>query len=153
MLLRHTLATLAYRAGKALLDVSEDCAQYRVAPGTRTPAGILAHMCDLMDWALALADGRQEWRDSQPQSWNADVDRFFAGLKALDHRLASAQPLGFSEEKLFQGPVADALTHIGQIAMLRRLYGNPVRGENYFRAEIAGGRVGREQAAAVREFE
>ena len=79
--------------------------------------------------------------------------RFFAALEKFDHRLASPKPLGFSPEKLFQGPIADALTHIGQIALLRRLAGAPVRGENYFKAQISAGRVGREQAKPRAEFE
>jgi len=66
--------------------------------------------------------------------------------------LASDKPLHAPVEKLFQGPVADALTHVGQIAVLRRLAGSPVKGENYFVADIAAGRVGADQAAPKREF-
>jgi hypothetical protein len=152
-MLRHAIATLAYRGGKALRGASPDFAQFRAAPATRTPGEILAHIGDLLDWALCLADGRQEWRDSTPLQWDQGVARFFAALEALDLRLASQRPFGFSAEKIFQGPIADALTHIGQISMLRRMSGNPVRAENYFRAEIAAGRVGPEQEAPVREFD
>ena len=81
------------------------------------------------------------------------MQRFSAALRAFDDYLAAPLPLGSSAEKLFQGPVADALTHIGQIAMLRRLSGSPVRGESYFRADIAAGRVGLEQSAPIREFD
>ena len=151
-MLRHTLATLAYRAGKALRGAPEEFAQYKAAESSRTPAEILAHMGDLFDWALCLARGKHEWHDSKPLPWPQEVARFFAGLKAFDDYLASEQPLGFPAEKLFQGPVADALTHTGQIAMLRRMAACPIKGENYFRAEIAAGRVGEQQAAAVREF-
>jgi hypothetical protein len=79
--------------------------------------------------------------------------RFFAALEAFDRRLASDRALAVAPEKLFQGPIADALTHVGQIAMLRRMAGCPVRGENYFVAPIEIGRVGAEQAAPVKEFE
>ena len=152
-LLRHTVATLAYRGGKAVRGASAEFATFRAAPGTRTPAEILAHIGDLLDWALALAGGKHEWHSSTPLPWNQEVARFYAALEEFDRRLASAEPLGFPAERLFQGPIADALTNVGQIAMLRRMAGNPVRGENYFRAEIAAGRVGPEQAAPHTEFD
>ena len=88
-----------------------------------------------------------------PGSWDSEIARFFDGLRRLDEALAADAPLGFPVEKLFQGPDADALTHIGQIAMLRRLAGSPVKGENYFKAEIQAGQVGPEQAAARLEFD
>ena len=147
-LLRHTVATLAYRGGKALRGAPAEFASY----GSRTPGQILAHVCDLFDWALKMADGKHEWHDSQPQSWEADIARFFAGMEAFDRRLASGVPLGVEPEGLFQGPVADALTHVGQIAMLRRMAGCPMSGENYFVAKIETGRVGPDQAAPVVEF-
>jgi hypothetical protein len=152
-LLRHTVATLAYRGRKAIVGVPADFAGFRAAPTTRTPAGILAHICDLLDWALSLAEDKQAWRDSAPQAWDQDVARFFAALEAFDRRLASGAPLGAPAEKLFQGPIADALTHVGQIAMLRRMAGSPMRGENYFQAKIVAGRVGSEQVAPHREFD
>ncbi len=151
--LRHTLATLAYRAAKVLQGAPTDFAHFRAAPGSRAAGEILAHIGDLLDWALCLAEGRHEWHDSAPLAWEHGAARFFAAAAALDARLAADAPLGFPAERLFQGPVADALTHVGQIAMLRRLAGAPVRGENYFRAYIAIGRVTGEQAAPVREFE
>jgi hypothetical protein len=152
-MLRHTVATLAYRGGKAVRGAPEGFATFRPAPTTRTPAEILAHIGDLLDWSLALADGRHEWHDSPPRPWEGEVARFFAGLEALDRRLASEAPLAGPAERLFQGPIADALTHVGQIAMLRRMAGAPVRGENYFRAEITAGCVGPEQPAPRREFD
>jgi hypothetical protein len=152
-LLRHTVATLAYRAGKALRDAPPEFAAFAVSPGSRTPAQILAHMGDLFDWALSMAKGAQRWQNAPVQSWNADCARFFAALAAFDDYLASEAPLGVSPERLFQGPVADALTHTGQIAMLRRIAGAPLRGENYARAEIARGRVGAEQAKPGFEFD
>jgi hypothetical protein len=147
-LLRHTVATLAYRGGKALRGAPPEFAGY----GSRTPGQILAHICDLFDWALTLVNGVQAWHDSQPQSWEADTARFFALLDAFDRRLASEVPLAVEPERLFQGPVADALTHVGQIAMLRRMAGCPASGENYFVAKIETGRVGADQAAPLREF-
>jgi hypothetical protein len=151
-LLRHTLATVAYRGGKALRGAPAEFADYRAAAGGRTPVEILAHIGDLFDWALKLADGKPEWHNAKPLPWDQEVARFFAALEAFDRRLASAEPLGFAAEKLFQGPIADALTHVGQIAMLRRMAGCGIRGENYFKASIAAGRVGAEQAAPAFEF-
>jgi len=153
MVLRHTVATLAYRAGKTVRDAPPEFAEFRLTPTSRTPVEILAHVGDLLDWALLLADGRHEWHTSPPRPWEWEVGRFFAALEAFDQRLGSGQALGFPAEKLFQGPIADALTHVGQLAMLRRLAGCPMRGENYFRADIAIGRVGPEQAPPAVEFE
>lgn len=152
-MLRHTVATLAYRGSKAMRGAPAEFAEYRSAPDSRTPAEILAHMGDLFDWALALCDGRHVWRNSPVLAWDAGVARFFAALEAFDRRLNSSAPLGSPAEKIFQGPIADALTHVGQIAMLRRMAGCKMRGENYFVAKIEAGRVGADQAAAVVEFE
>ena len=106
---------------------------------------------DLLDWGLSLANGERAWHTSEPQSWEEDVTSFHAALAAFDAYLASDQPLHVSAEKLFQGPVADALTHVGQLAMMR-LAGAPIKGENYAVAEIAAGCVGPAQGAAKREF-
>ena len=152
-LLRHALATLAYRGGKAMHNAPANFADYRCSETSRTPEQILAHIGDLLDWGLSIARGKQTWRDSGVQNWNQDVERFFSGLKAFDDFLASDHPLDAAPEKLLQGPIADALTHVGQIAMLRRMAGAPVKGESYFAAEIVPGRVGREQTAPKREFD
>jgi hypothetical protein len=151
--LRHTVATLAYRGGKAIRGAPEEFSAFRGSETTRTPGQILAHIGDLLDWALSIAQGKQEWRNSPPQSWEMDSQRFFAALAAFDAFLASGEPLAAPVEKLFQGPIADALTHVGQIAILRRMAGAPVRAENYFRAEIAAGRVGPDQTPPRREFD
>lgn len=152
-LLRHTVATLAYRGGKALRGAPAEFATFRAAPQTRTPGEILAHLGDLLDWALSMAEGKPEWHNSPALAWEAGSARFFAALEAFDRRLASGTPLGTAAEGLFQGPIADALTHVGQINLLRRMAGGPVRGENYFKAEIVAGRVGTEQAKPRFEFD
>jgi hypothetical protein len=135
-MLRHTLATVSYRGSKALRDAPPEFGAFRVGPQSRTPGQILAHISDLYDWALWMAKGEQRWRDSTPGEWDADVTRFHNAVAAFDAYLASNEPLGTPIERLFQGPVADSLTHIGQIAMLRRLAGSPVKGENYAKADI-----------------
>jgi hypothetical protein len=152
-LLRHTIATIAYRGGKALRGAPPEFAGFRVADSSRTPLQILAHVNDLFDWAESIVEGAQRWQDSTPQSWDAEVARFFAGLERFDARLASGEAVKERPERLFQGPIADALTHIGQIAMLRRIAGAPMRGENYFKADIAVGRVGATQNPPKREFD
>jgi hypothetical protein len=152
-MLRHTLATLAYRGTKALKEAPEGFASFRVGDSTRTPGEILAHVGDLLDWALWMARGEHRWEPAQPGTWDAGVDRFYAGLDALDSYLASDDALGMSVETLFQGPVADALTHVGQLNLLRRLAGRPVRGENYSKADIVTGNVGRNQPPPRREFD
>jgi hypothetical protein len=152
-MLRHTVATLAYRAAKAVRGAPPSFAEYHAGPTTRTPAQVLAHLCDLLDWALQLANGKSVYAESKPQAWDADGARFFTALAAFDARLADPAPLGHSAEILFQGPVADALQHTGQLTMLRRLAGSPVRGESYAKAEILSGRVGPDQAPPRREFD
>jgi hypothetical protein len=151
--LRHTLATLAYRAEKPLRDAPNGFAALRPEPGTRAPGEILAHMCDLLDWALRLARGTDGWRAAPATTWEAECERFFAALEALDAYVASDAPLGRTAAALFQGPIADALTHTGQLCMLRRLAGAPVRAENYVTAEIQVGRLGPDQSGARVEFD
>jgi hypothetical protein len=151
-LLRHTVATVAYRGGKALRGAPESFAKFKNSEDGRTPDEILAHVGDLYDWVLSCAQGKQQWRDSKPLPWKQELERFFRALQAFDDYLASNAPLGYPAERLFQGAIADSLTHVGQLAMLRRLAGCPMRGENYFRADITVGRVSADQAAPVQEF-
>jgi hypothetical protein len=151
-LLRHTLATLAYRGGKAIRNAPASFANYGAPDTARTPAKILAHIGDLMGWALSIAAGRTKWNDSPPLGWDQECERFFATLKKFDDYLASDQPLHAPAEQIFQGPIADALTHVGQIAMLRRMAGSPIKGENYFLADISAGRIGQDQAVPRKEF-
>jgi hypothetical protein len=146
-LLRHTVAALAYRAARTLNDAPDHFAGYAAAG--RTPVQILAHMGDLFDWALSISFGQEQWNTTQVRPWTDEKARFFSALKAFDDFLASDAPLDAPIDRLMQGPVADALTHVGQLAMLRRLSGNPATGENFFVADVAVGRVGADQPAAV----
>ena len=152
-LLRHTVATVAYRGGKAVRGAPASFASFSGDDTDRTAVKILAHIGDLYDWALTQAKGAEAWNDSTPLDWDREVDRFFAALKGFDDYLASDAPLAVTPEKLFQGAIADSLTHIGQIAILRRLGGAKMKSENYSRADIVPGRVGPEQTAAKREFD
>lgn len=148
--LRHTLATLAYRGGKVVRDAPSEVGALKMHEKARTPLEILAHVNDLLDWMIRMTNGEYRWADSTPRSWDAEVERFFATLPELDARLAAVESL--DERSVFQGPIADALTHIGQIALLRRIAGTPVRSENYFKADIVAGRVGRDQTAPKLEW-
>jgi hypothetical protein len=152
-MLRHTVATLAYRGAKAVRGAPDSFATYGESETKRTPAGILAHIGDLLEWALSIATGDEAWNNSDPLPWQEEVARFHRALESFDKYLASDGPLAASCERLFQGPIADALTHVGQIAMLRRMAGVPIKGENYSRAKIEAGRVGAEQEAPKREFD
>ncbi len=151
--LRHTVATVAYRGGKAVRGAPAAFASFSGDGSERTAVRILAHISDLYDWALTQASGAEAWHDSPPRDWDREVERFFEALQRFDDYLASEAPLAATPEKLFQGAIADSLTHIGQLAILRRLSGARMKSENYSRADIVAGRVGQAQTPARREFD
>ncbi len=153
MWLRHTIATLAYRAEKALREVPPGFADFRPSPMTRSPLALVAHIGDLMEWGTRMTHGESRWQPVVQMSWSSAVDRFFAGLRALDQAVAEARPESLPHERIFQGPVADALTHVGQLAMVRGIAGAPVRPESYARAAIRIGRVGQDQETIRVEFD
>ncbi|MGD0589195.1 MAG: hypothetical protein ABSA44_00175 [Bacteroidota bacterium] len=152
-IVRHTIATMVYRGAKTLRGAPLDFEKFRINPQSRTPVEIVAHIGDLFDWALTIAKGHGVWHDSPPQAWDREVARFYASVKEFDTYLAGDSTITCPLEKLIQGPIADAITHVGQLAMLRHLFGAPIRGENYFLADIAAGRVGPEQSKPRREFD
>ena len=144
---------MAYRGGKAVRETSAEFARFSLGENPKTPAMILTHIGDLLDWAITICEGKQVWNNSVPLSWEQEVQRFHATLGKLDAYLSSERPLAASPEVLFQGPIADALTHVGQLTMLRRLAGMKMKSENYAKAEIVVGRVGAEQSTPSREFD
>lgn len=150
-LMRHALAVLAYRGAKPLRGAPPDFARFDTGKG-HTPLLILGHLADLMDWALTLARGESKWVTGPAEDWGVASARFFASLAAFDDYLASDAPIACDLGRLLAGPVADALTHVGQLMLLRRTTGSAVYGENYFVADIVTGRVGPEQSAPVRPF-
>jgi len=139
--LRHMVATVAYRGGLAVADAPETFASFRGHETTRTPGEILAHIGDLFEGSLHLVKGEMVYLTSDPLPWNEEVTRFFSAVKEFDSYLASEAPLACPVEKLVQGPVGDALTHVGQIVMLRRMAGVPIRPEGYFTAELVPGKI------------
>ena len=152
-LFRHVLATIAYRGAKTIRTAPASFADFKPGPTTKTPREIVAHMGDLFDWSYTVIKGEPQWQPVTPQAWDAEVARFFTSLTKFDAYLASGSPIKMDIAKLFQGPVGDALTHIGQLAMLRRLHGSPMKGESYMRAEVVIGRVGIEQTPPKPEYE
>ena len=150
--LRQMAATLAYRAAKVLRDAPADFGTRSFGDVTRQPVKIVGHMADLMMWGVSMAHGGHEWKPSGIADWQTEVHRFFSGLAALDAAIADDEFKG-SVDKIIQGPIADALTHVGQLAMLRGMAGQPVRPESYARAIITPGRVGMDQEPPKAEFD
>ena len=151
--LRHTVATLAYRAEKVLRDPPEGFAGYRPSPTSRTALATLVHLGDLLEWAEGMARGEYRWQPVAQSEWAAASDRFFRGLAALDAALSDSEAPSLPAEMIFQGPIADAFTHVGQLAMMRGMARAPVQPESYAQADIGVGRVGREQNATRTEFD
>jgi hypothetical protein len=151
-MLRHTVATLAYRAEKVLREVPDGFPEFRLSPNGRTALEILGHMGDLMEWGQRFTLGENKWKPGETTSWDQARDRFFKGIAAFDAGLAAAAPT-IALEPIFQGPIADALTHVGQLSMMRGAAGLAVKPESYARAEIQAGRVGREQSSKRTEFD
>lgn len=146
-LLRHFLGAIAYRTQKALRDAPPGFEQFRAADGIRTPSQIVRHMTSVLGYAGTFYIGGMDRPDELP-SLEEEARRFHGMLKELAHHIEAGTELrdGMTPERLLQGPLADAMTHAGQLAMLRRLAGSPVPPENFIVAEIDGGRLGPEQA-------
>jgi hypothetical protein len=135
-LLRHCLAVLAYRTQKALREAPGSFADFRVVPGVRTPAELVRHMASGLGYARTFFIGGVYRHEPLPTLAD-EVERFHAMLADLARHLENGTPLqGTTPERLLQGPFADAMTHVGQLAMLRRLTGSPVPPENFLAAAI-----------------
>ena len=148
--LRHFLAALAYRTQKALRDAPPDFGTFRAAAGVRTPAELVCHMTSVLGYARTFFIGGHYRPDALP-SLQAETERLHDMLVDLSRHLESGTPLlqGMSPERLLQGPFSDAMTHAGQIAILRRLAGGPIAPENFIVADIDGDRCGSQQALPV----
>jgi hypothetical protein len=151
--LRHCTAVIAYRGAKALRGAPPEFAHFKTGPTTRTPLEILTHIGDLLEVSAARLKGPAQWNPMKPDTWEKQVARFHAALAAIDAALASDAPIDISLQRWYQGPFADSLTHVGQLTMLRRLSGAPMKGEAYFYAPIEAGRVGPDQAPPEAKYE
>jgi hypothetical protein len=153
-MLRHFLAALAYRTQKALRDAPDDFGTFAPAPGVRSPMELVRHMTSVLGYARTMFVGGH-YRPDSLDSLQAEVDRFHAMLGDLADHIDSSAPLveGLSLERLLQGPFADAMTHVGQLALLRRLRGSPVPPENFVFADIDAGRLGADQPTPARPDE
>ncbi len=149
-LLRHFLAALAYRAQKALRGAPVGFGTFAAAEGVRTPIQLVRHMTSVLGYARTFFVGGRYSPDPLP-SLEEEAVRFHGMLEDLARHLQGGTPLaqGMSAERLLQGPLSDAMTHAGQLAMLRRLAGAPVAPENFIVADIDADRCGPQQPDAV----
>jgi hypothetical protein len=150
-MLRHFLAALAYRTQKALRGAPASFAEFRAAPRVRTPIELVRHMESVLGYARTLFDGGAYEQRPLPD-FDSEVRRFHQTLADIAARLEAGAPLlaDFTPERLLQGPLSDAMTHAGQLAMLRRLAGSPVPPENFLYAEVSPDNLSPEQPAPVR---
>ena len=146
-MLQHFLAALAYRTQKALRNAPADFGSFRAGEGVRTPSELVCHMTSVLGYARTLFIGG-EYRPEPLPSLDAEVERFHEMLQDLGRQLdADTKLLGdISAERLLQGPFSDAMTHAGQLALLRRLAGTPVPPENFVFADIDASRLGPAQS-------
>ena len=149
-LLRHFLAALAYRTQKAVRDAPDGFGDFRVAQGVRTPHQLLRHMSDVLGYARTMFQGGN-WRARTLPAFEDEVARFHEQLDLLAHEIQMAEFGRVRPDRLLQGPLADVMTHVGQLAMLRRLSGSPIPPENFIVAQIDAGNVGADQPAATSE--
>jgi hypothetical protein len=144
-LLQHFLAALAYRTQKALRDAPAGFGDFRMAPTARTPHELVAHMTGVIGFARTTLHGGSFAPPRLP-SFADEVARFHDTLAALHADLGNpALTASMSDERLLQGPLSDAMTHAGQLAMLRRLAGSPVPAEDFTAATIDSANVGSDQ--------
>lgn len=146
--LRHFLASIAYRATKATKNAPETYPDLYIGKGVRTPLRILHHITGVLTYAHSFFEYYETTR-SEPKSWNHEVGKFYDILSKLDKSFREKNPSGVTEEQLLQGPLSDAMTHIGQLLMLRRMADSPVPSENFIYADIRKGEVGPNQPDPV----
>jgi hypothetical protein len=148
VMLRHFLAAIAYRTQKSLRGAPEGFGGFRVAPGVRTPAELVRHMTSVLGYATTFFVGGAF--DATPlATLENEVARLHATLSRLHEHFANGSFERMRPEGFLQGPLADAMTHVGQLAMLRRLYGAPVPPENFIFAEVDSRNVSAEQPDPV----
>ena len=148
-LLRHVLAAIAYRTQKALRDAPEHYASFSAGNRVRTPTELVRHMAGLMGYVRTFFEGGS-YRPEPLPTFQEEVDRFHGLLEVVGKLLSTGAPCSLSTEQLLQGPFADTLTHVGQLAMLRRLADSPVAPENFIYADIRADRLQADQPPPAR---
>lgn len=139
--LRQLVATIAFRASRSLHDAPATLANVRLGEGGMTARELLHHMTNVMSFALATVSATERLRHD-PLGWEQEIDRFYSLLSQVDAKLAEGAVMDPGMDlKLVQGPLADALTHIGQLHAMRRMAGFPVDPTNYIKADVAIGRI------------
>jgi len=151
-LLRHFLAAIAYRTQKAVRAAPPAFPDYSPGRQVRTPVDLLRHMTSVLGYARTyFVGGSYPTHPDRLPSWADEIDRFHAMLGEVDRLLAEGVPLReITERQLLQGPLSDVMTHVGQLAVLRRLSGSPIPPENFIFAEVDPSRLGPDQAAPAR---
>lgn len=156
-LVRHLLATLVYRTTKIIKDVPEDYTKIKIGNGVRTPTKILGHINSLIQlsnrfWSHDKPISMEKLRkQSTKKGWELEVDLFYQLAAQFDETLQeNIEPRKHSPEKILQGPFTDAFTHVGQLAMLRRMAGDEMQGEAYWMADVKAGKVGPDQPLRVK---
>ena len=150
-LLRHFLAAIAYRTQKAVRGAPDHYANFSAGNRTRSPVELLRHMTALMGYVQThFVGGSYPTKPDQLSTFQAEVARFHEMLGAVGEMLAGDAPCAISTEQLLQGPFADTMTHVGQLAMLRRLADSPVAPENFIYADIRADRLGPDQPPPAR---
>ena len=148
-MLRHFLGALAYRTQKALRGAEGDFAAFDVGSGVRTPMELVRHMASVLGYARTFFVGGKYWPEPM-ETFDEEIERFHQNLSDLRQHLDDGSPLiDTTEERMLQGPFSDAMTHAGQLAMLRRLHGKPVPSENFILADVSAENVSSKQSDPV----
>jgi hypothetical protein len=157
-LVRHLLATLVYRTTKIIRDAPIEYSYTSIGEGVRTPEKVLGHINSLIQlsnrfWSTERPVSMADLRKASPKKgWEREVDLFYRLVAQFDATLAEhPEPRKYSPEKILQGPFMDAFTHIGQLALLRRMAGSSIKGDSYWMADVKIGRVGPDQPLRVTE--
>ena len=143
-MLRHFLASITYRATKAIKNVPETYPAHDLGKGVKTPLRILHHITGVLTYAHSFFE-HYDTTHIDVKSWDAEVGEFYSILSKLDKSIQEKKPKEVTEEQLLQGPLSDAMTHIGQLSMLRRLADSPLPSENFIFADVRKGAVGPNQ--------
>ncbi len=134
--IQHFLKVLSYRFEKAIHNAAESYPKHASGHGIRTPLELLGHMNGVLEFAISSLKN-QPRRNIPEQSWQEQITLYYEKLKELNQLMQENSFDTDTLERILQGPLADAMTHIGQLAMMRRLANSAIAGENYFAADMS----------------